>query len=215
MRCCARGSTLAGYSQSGEAWDLQETGREAVLADRGYLTFSLPRGSALGLGKEGASLQSRLWSEVWDSTASPQPPYYKGTVASLRCREVAAAQWDSALCSAGKEGNTTKWIVPCAGFAVQWGQRLPRQHWGVGRQKMEYLRYCWSEELNRKTCREGCEMAGEHEDCWLWNLPKTGQNNFWQDGLPLSLPLHTELGCKQTVAQRILPKLLPITKLKV
>lgn len=32
------------------------------------------------------------------------------------CREVAAAQWDSALCSAGKEGNAAKSLVPCAGI---------------------------------------------------------------------------------------------------
>lgn len=30
---------------------------------------------------------------------------------------------------------------------------------------MEVIHYCWSEELNRGGVREGCEMAGEHEEC--------------------------------------------------
>ena len=115
--CCAKGVTSTGCSQSDEAWDVK-TGREAALPHEHYLTFSLLRGSALGLGKGGASLQSSLWSEGWNGTASPQLRYYKGTMALPRCRETAAAQWDSALCSAGKEDNTTKQIVPCTG--VPW-----------------------------------------------------------------------------------------------
>lgn len=30
---------------------------------------------------------------------------------------------------------------------------------------MEVIHYCWSEELNRGGVKEGCEMAGEHEEC--------------------------------------------------
>lgn len=79
------------------------------------LTFSLLKGSTLGLGKGSShcSLAPGLKAEI---AVSPQLCYYKGTVALPRCREVAAAQWDSALCSTGKEGNTTKWTVTCAGI---------------------------------------------------------------------------------------------------
>lgn len=36
---------------------------------------------------------------------------------------------------------------------------------GAGKQKVEDIHYCSSEDLNRKRVREGYEVAREHEGC--------------------------------------------------
>lgn len=56
---------------------------EALLPHGHYLTFSLLRNSALGLGKGRASL-CLDWSEGGNSRASPQLCYFKGTRALPR-----------------------------------------------------------------------------------------------------------------------------------
>lgn len=120
--CCARGSTSTGCSQSGEAWNVKETGREAALPHRHFRTFSLLRSSALGLGKREprCSLASGLKAEI----AQPLPTFVITVGPWQRCGEAAAAQWHSAFCSAGKEGNTTERTVPCAG--IRWLCRAAR-----------------------------------------------------------------------------------------